>query len=88
VREVEQMAAVRHPRQYVYAVFDGTGWLNRQNDLRKVHRLWEERYIDGLYALAHLPQLRDDLAAAAPRINLQVRHTVGRDMTQDPATNA
>ena len=48
VREVEQMAAVRRPRQYVYAVFDGAGWLNRQNDLRKVHRLWEQRSIDGL----------------------------------------
>jgi hypothetical protein len=70
VREVEQMAQIRRPTQFVYAVFDGTGWLNRRNDLRQVHRLWEERQIDGLYALAHLPQFREDLAAAAPRVNV------------------
>jgi hypothetical protein len=73
VREVEQMADVRLPTQYVYAVVDGIGWKSRQADLRRIYDLWERRSIDGLYALAHLDRFRDDLRNAALRLGLAVR---------------
>ncbi|MGH2859106.1 MAG: hypothetical protein ACRDMJ_16650, partial [Solirubrobacteraceae bacterium] len=31
--EIETMADVRQPRQYIFAVVDGVGWLRRKNDL-------------------------------------------------------
>lgn len=70
VREIEEMANKRLPRQFVYAVFDGIGWLSRQADLRKVHDLWASNRIDGLYSLAYLDQLEKDLIDAARRLNI------------------
>ena len=40
VREIEEMAAVRLPRQFVYVVVDGIGWKSRLNDLRRIYALW------------------------------------------------
>jgi len=65
VREIEEMANKRLPRQFVYAVFDGIGWLSRESDLRKVHDLWARGMIDGLYSLAYLDRLEQGLIDAA-----------------------
>ena len=65
VREIQEMAEVRRPRQFVMAVIDGIGWKSRQSDLRKIHGLWESHQIDGMYTLASLDQFRDDLEEAA-----------------------
>lgn len=65
VREIEEMAEVRTPRQFVLAVIDGIGWKNRISDLRKIHNLWVTQQIDGMYTLATLQQFRDDVEDAA-----------------------
>lgn len=65
VREVEEMADVRKPSQFVMAVIDGIGWLSRANDLRKIHALWQSGQIDGMYTLATLDAFRADLEHAA-----------------------
>lgn len=65
VTEIENMADVRQPRQYVLAVIDGIGWKNRLKDLRRIYTLWERRQIDGMYSLASLGSFRDDLREAA-----------------------
>ncbi|MCQ9369483.1 hypothetical protein NQ038_11695 [Brevibacterium sp. 50QC2O2] len=70
VREIEEMAEVRLPRQYVMAVIDGIGWKSRQSDLRKIHQLWTDRQIDGMYTLKSLDTFRDDLRSAALRTGL------------------
>lgn len=70
VREVEQIAAVRQPRQFVFAVVDGIGWLNRQSDLRRLYALWAERQIDGLYTLARFEEFESDLREAVVRLGL------------------
>ncbi len=64
-REVESMARVREPRQFVYAVIDGIGWLSRQADLRRIHSLWAQRSTDGMFSLAQLGESGDQLAYAA-----------------------
>lgn len=65
VREIEEMAEVRLPRQMVLAVIDGIGWKSRQSDLRRIHQLWADHLIDGMYTLATLDTFRDDLAELA-----------------------
>lgn len=70
VVEIEKMALVRLPRQYVYAVIDGIGWLSRQADLRRIFTLWETQVIDGLYTLNHLDLFKEELRLAASRLNL------------------
>lgn len=65
VREVEEMVNVRKPRQFVMAVIDGIGWKSRQSDLRKIHDLWRDEAIDGMYTLATLGDFRADLEEAA-----------------------
>jgi hypothetical protein len=70
VREVEEMADVRLPRQFVFAFVDGIGWLRRAADLRRIYDLWAMQSIDGLYSLAHLDQFRQDLGDAARRLGL------------------
>jgi len=65
VREIQEMAEIRLPRQFVIAVIDGIGWKSRQADLRRIHGLWETQQIDGMYTLASLDQFRDDLEEAA-----------------------
>ncbi|HUC93969.1 MAG TPA: hypothetical protein VMS09_18460 [Paenibacillus sp.] len=70
VVEIEKMASVRLPHQYIYAVIDGIGWLSRQSDLKRIFALWDNKMIDGLYTLQHMEQLTVDLANAARRIGL------------------
>jgi hypothetical protein len=70
VTEVTEMANVRYAHQYVLAVVDGIGWLNRLGDFRRMYALAESRRIDGLYALADLDRFRDDLDQAARRHGL------------------
>lgn len=65
LREIEEMAAIRKPRQFVLAVIDGIGWKSRKNDLRKIHNLWVTDQIDGMYTLRALAQFRTDLREAA-----------------------
>lgn len=65
VREIEEMADVRLPRQVVFAVIDGIGWKSRKSDLKRIHGLWESRQIDGMYTLATLGAFRTDLEEAA-----------------------
>ncbi|BDA64258.1 hypothetical protein MANAM107_10920 [Actinomyces capricornis] len=70
VREVQEMANVRRPDQYVFAVVDGIGWKSRQADLRRIHRLWEQRAIDGCFTLSSMEDFRSALARAARRCEL------------------
>ena len=65
VREVEEMADVRLPTQFIMVVIDGIGWKSRINDLRRIYRLWESKQIDGMYTLQSLDAFRGDLANAA-----------------------
>lgn len=70
VREIEEMAAVRHPRQFVLAVIDGIGWKHRQADLRRLHALWVAQDIDGMYTLATLSDFKTDVQSFARRLGL------------------
>lgn len=65
VREVEEMAEVRKGSQTVIAAIDGVGWLSRANDLRKIHTLWTNGEIDGMYTVSTLDRFKTDLEAAA-----------------------
>ncbi|NED64675.1 hypothetical protein G3I15_27495, partial [Streptomyces sp. SID10244] len=58
---IEEMAEVRLPKQLVLAVIDGIGWKSRQSDLRRIHQLWADRQIDGMYTLVSLDRFRDDV---------------------------
>lgn len=69
-REVEEMASIRLPRQYVFVVVDGLGWLSRQADLRRIYRLHESNSIDGLYTRSTFSKFRTDLVRAATRLGL------------------
>lgn len=68
--EIETMAEVRQPRQFIFAVVDGVGWLRRKKDLRRIHTLWTDNRIDGLYNLTTMPSFKTALADAARRHNL------------------
>lgn len=70
VKEIQDMARVRLPRQYVFAVIDGIGWLSRKADLKRIYDSWASQSIDGLYSLNYLDTFRDDLKQAAKRVNL------------------
>lgn len=65
VREIEEMAEVRMPQQFILAVVDGIGWKNRQADLRRIYRLRERNQIDGMYTLAMLDAFEADIRRAA-----------------------
>ena len=65
VREVQEMADVRLPRQYVMAVIDGIGWKGRVQDLHRIYNLWATNQIDGMYTLSTLDTFKTDLAGAA-----------------------
>jgi hypothetical protein len=65
VREIEEMAAVRLPRQYILAVIDGIGWKSRQRDLRRIYSLWHNGQIDGMFTLASLDSFRLHVEEAA-----------------------
>jgi hypothetical protein len=65
VREIEEMAEVRLPNQFILAVVDGIGWKNRQADLRRIYELRERNQIDGMYTLAMLDDFQSDVRQAA-----------------------
>ncbi len=54
----------------VLAVVDGQGWLRRQSDLRRIHGLWADRLIDGLFTRSQLDAFAAAVADAASRIGL------------------
>ncbi|MFC1706881.1 DpnII family type II restriction endonuclease [Planctomycetota bacterium] len=70
VREVEEASTVRLPRQFVFFVIDGIGWLSRQSDLKRIFDCWDQERIDGLYTSAMLGGLRDALEEAKRRLDL------------------
>lgn len=70
VDEIDLMGRKRRPDQYVYAVVDGIGWLNRQADLRRIFEHLQDHRIDGLYTLASLPEFESDLVNAAKRLEM------------------
>lgn len=70
VREIEEMALVRKPSQFVFAVIDGIGWKGRLNDLRRIYTLWSSGQIDGMYTTASLGQFQEDLLEAAGILRL------------------
>jgi len=71
VREVEEMADVRRPSQYVYAVIDGIGWKRRPKDLKRLLRMWETGVIDGMYTQSTLNDFQSELVQAAARVGLK-----------------
>ena len=70
VGEVETMARVRRPTQFVMAAVDGIGWKNRRADLQRLYDLWADGSIDGMYTLSALDRFRIDVGAAARRVGL------------------
>lgn len=68
VREIAEMAEVRLPTHFVFAVVDGIGWKSRQADLRRIYELWSSKRIDGLYTVGMIDQFVVDLDAAAKRL--------------------
>lgn len=70
VREVEEMANTRLPTQFVYAAVDGVGWKGRQADFRRLHKLWADSKIDGIYSASTLPDFKSALIVAARRLGL------------------
>jgi hypothetical protein len=69
-REIEEMAKVRKPTQFIFAIVDGNGWHRRISDLRRIHELWENNEIDGLYSRASLDDFDAALQLAARRVGL------------------
>ena len=69
-REIEEMVKVKTSRQFIFAVVDGQGWFRRQNDLRRIHALWDRHEIDGLYTRAQLVDFGTGLTQAATRLGL------------------
>lgn len=65
VREIEEMAEVRLSRQVIIAVIDGIGWKSRQADLKRIHTLWQDGQIDGMYTRATLGDFRVQVKEAA-----------------------
>jgi len=69
-REIEEMAKVRKPTQFIFAIVDGNGWHRRMSDLRRIHELWQNSEIDGLYNRASLRDFDAALQLAARRVGL------------------
>ena len=61
----ERPGEVRKGNQTVMAAIDGVGWLSRANDLRKIHTLWTNGDIDGMYTVSMLDRFKADLENAA-----------------------
>lgn len=69
-REIEQMVEVKTARQFIFAVVDGQGWLRRRGDLRRIHQLWQNQLIDGVYTRAQLDAFEVGLGQAVQRLGL------------------
>ena len=70
VTEIQKMAEVRLPTQFVYVVVDGIGWMSRRSDLQRIFDLNQKNMIDGLYTLQSLDDLKRDIDMASWRHNL------------------
>lgn len=70
LREVEEMAQTRLPRQYVFAAIDGIGWKGRESDLKKIHQLWVDQRIDGIYSASTMDDFKARLIDAGKRLGL------------------
>lgn len=71
VREIEEMAEVRRPNQFVMAVIDGIGWKSRKRDLSRIHQLYSQGAIDGMYTVNTLQDFKVDLQNAVKRLGLE-----------------
>ena len=69
-REIEEMATIRKPGQYIFAVIDGYGWARRQGDLRRIHDLWAADRIEGLFNQGSLVEFQAALQDAGRRLRL------------------
>jgi hypothetical protein len=69
-REIEEMATIRKPGQYIFAVIDGHGWARRQGDLRRIHDLWAADRIEGLFNQRSLVEFQAALEDAGRRLRL------------------
>jgi hypothetical protein len=76
VREIQEMAEVRLPRQFICAVIDGMGWQSRKADLKRLWELWDSDAIDGLYTLSNLDTFRADIAQQARLRGFDVRQSL------------
>lgn len=72
-REIQEMAEVRKPVQFIGAVVDGMAWLSRKSDLRRLHAMWEDEAIDGLYTMSSMERFRADIAAQARLRGFEVK---------------
>lgn len=64
VREVEAVARIRLPEQFVVVIVDGIGWLRRRSDLKKIYELRRSGQIDGLYTLGQIDLFDSNLRKA------------------------
>lgn len=71
LRELQDVAQVRLPRQLVLAVVDGIGWKSRRSDFTKIVELRRSELIDGLYSLNDLGQMRADIDEYATLAQLE-----------------
>lgn len=69
-REIEEMAAIREPGQFVFAFVDGLGWKRRQSDLARIIELAESRKIAGVYCRQWIDAFEIQLRDAAVRSSL------------------
>jgi hypothetical protein len=69
-REIEQMVEAKTPRQYIFAVVDGQGWVRRQGDLRRIHDLWQKQHVDGVYPRGELDAFAAAVENASKRLGL------------------
>ncbi len=64
------MVKVKTARQFVLAVVDGEGWLRRKSDLERIHELWMQNLIDGVFTQSTLADFERSLRDAARRLGL------------------
>jgi hypothetical protein len=69
-REIEQMVEAKTPRQYIFAVVDGQGWVRRKEDLRRIHARWENQLVEGVFPRGQLDAFGAALHDAAKRLGL------------------
>ncbi|PPJ19604.1 DpnII family type II restriction endonuclease [Nocardia nova] len=72
-REIQEMAEVRLPKQFIGAVVDGMGWLSRKADLQRLYHMWDSDEIDGLYTLSSMDRFRADIAEQAKLRGFKVK---------------
>ena len=68
--EIKNVANVRLPGQYIFAVVDGVGWLGRAGDLGRLVDMVRRREIDGMFTLKEFAVFKAALRDAAIRSRL------------------